>query len=214
MSDYDAILVPGGGVREGGTLPARVRHRLDLAAQLRGKSYIVTLSAGSPHRPPPLTARGFPIFESVAAAKYLIQCGVPRDRILTETISYDTIGNAFFSRVVHIDPQRLSSLLVITSNFHLRRVQETFNWIYALTPTPRPYELGFRGVDDSDMDRAVLRARQEKERIRLAMLKPLTQRLTTMNAFHRWLFTEHWAYESLARGFDDGQESGPVLDSY
>jgi uncharacterized SAM-binding protein YcdF (DUF218 family) len=111
MPGYDAILVPGGGVREGGLLPSWVRRRLDLAVQVRDASYIVTLSAGTTHRPPPVDTSGYPIFESVAAARYLIAAGVPPDRVLAEAHSYDTIGNAFFSRVVHVDPQGMRNLL-------------------------------------------------------------------------------------------------------
>src|ERR1700682_5838027 len=134
MQDYDAILIPGGGVREGGLLPSWVLRRLDRAVQLRRDAYIETLSAGTTHRPPPLDEGGFPIFESVAAARYLIGAGIPPEHILTETHSYDTVGNAFFSRVLHVDLRGFRRLLVITSDFHLARTQAAFNWIYGLEP--------------------------------------------------------------------------------
>jgi uncharacterized SAM-binding protein YcdF (DUF218 family) len=104
---YDAILIPGGGVREGGLLPSWVRRRLDRALELHRGEFVIALNAGTPHRPPPLDGNGFPIFESVAAARYLISAGILQELILTETHSYDTIGNAYFSRVIHADPQRL-----------------------------------------------------------------------------------------------------------
>jgi hypothetical protein len=66
---YDAILIPGGGVREGGLLPSWVRCRLDRALELHRGEFVIALSAGTPHRPPPLDDNGFPIFESVAAAR-------------------------------------------------------------------------------------------------------------------------------------------------
>ena len=94
MQSYDAILIPGGGVREGGTVPSWVQGRFDLAVRIHQGEYIVALSAGTTHRPPPVDENGFPIFESAAGARYLMQAGIPAEQILTETNSYDTIGNA------------------------------------------------------------------------------------------------------------------------
>src|SRR5574341_227154 len=112
MPGYDAILIPGGGVREGGDLPLWTKRRLDRAIETQRGEFIITLSAGTLHRPPPSDADGFPIFESIAAAAYLVRRGIEPRRILAETCSYDTIGNAFFSRVVHVDPLGLRKLLI------------------------------------------------------------------------------------------------------
>lgn len=214
MPHYDAILVPGGGVRPGGELPTWVRRRLDLAVQLSGGAYIIALSAGTVHRPPPLDNHGFPIFESVAEAQYLIRAGVPPNRVLTETCSYDTIGNAFFSRVLHADPMELRRVLVITSDYHLPRTIVAFTWIYRLTPVATPYQLRFRGVADEEMDPSMLKARQERERKSLDAFKGLTQRLTTLKDFHRWLFTEHTAYSSTATAFQERKVADDLLRSY
>lgn len=211
---YDAILVPGGGVRAGGALPVWVRRRLDLAAELSGGSYIITLSAGTVYRPPPLDDRGFPVFEAVAGAQYLARAGVPLDRILTETCSYDTIGNAYFSRILHTDPMKLRRLLVITSDYHLPRTQAAFTWIYRLTPVTLPYELHFRGVADEQMEEAILKARQEKERKGLQALNGLAHRLTTLEDFHRWLFTEHRAYAAARPAFAEQKLDNGLLSSY
>ena len=211
---YDAVLVPGGGVRAGGELPRWVQRRLDLAIELSRGAYIVTLSAGTTHRAPPLDENGFPIFESAAGAKYLIGAGVPADRVLIEAHSYDTIGNAFFSRVVHVDPQGFRKLLVITSDFHLPRTQRVFEWVYGLTPQRVPYLLHFRGVPDDDMERSALIERRERERRSMDALTELTQRFTTMKDFHRWLFTEHKAYDSKGEAFGEGAVGGVALQSY
>jgi uncharacterized SAM-binding protein YcdF (DUF218 family) len=214
MGIADAILIPGGGVREGGALPSWVERRLDRAVQLDAGQYIITLSAATTHRPPPLDKNSFPIFESVAAAKYLIDAGVQPERILTETHSYDTIGNAFFSRVIHADPLRLCRLLVITSDFHLPRAQAVFNWIYGLEPRTVPYELQFESVFDPSMDGNVLRDREEKERRSLASLADLTNRITTLRDLHRWLFTEHEAYKAAGRDFGSRRVGDAALLTY
>lgn len=184
IHNYDAILIPGGGVRESGALPSWVRRRLDRAMKLQRGEYLVTLSAGTPHRPPPLDSNRFPIFESAAGARYLIQAGLPSSRVLMETSSWDTIGNAFFSRVVHVQPRGWRRILVITSDFHLERVQAAFNWAYGLTPNPTECELHYEAVSDPEMDPALLRARVRKEREALDKLAGLANSITTMQDLH------------------------------
>ncbi len=201
-------------MRESGALPSWVRRRLDRALELRGGEYLVTLSAGTPHRPPPLDDNKFPIFESAAGAKYLIEAGVPSNRVLMETSSRDTIGNAFFSRVIHVQPRAWRRVLVITSDFHLERVQAAFDWVYGLTPNPTECGLHYQGVSDPEMDPALLRARIRKEREGLDELARLTTRITTMQDFHRWLFTEHRAYSGLSAGESVKPATGDFHDSY
>lgn len=214
MPTYDAIVVPGGGVRAGGLLPPWVDRRLDLALARYDGEFIVTLSAGTPHRPPPLDPSGFPIFESVVMAKRLIGAGIPADRVLAETHSWDTIGNAYFSRFIHVDPRGLRRLLVITSRFHLPRTETAFNWVYSLSPPPSAYEIEFAAAPDDGMDPAVLAERLEKERNSLDRVTALSRQITTMPDFHRWLFTEHNAYNAAARAFADRRVAGDLLKSY
>src|SRR4051795_1716063 len=101
MSGLEAVLVLGGGVREGGALPPWSKSRFDLALKLAGEAVFVCLSAATTHRPPPLDGQGFPISEAVAGAKYLVDKGVPPEQIRLEATSLDTIGNAWFSKVLH-----------------------------------------------------------------------------------------------------------------
>ncbi len=214
MKEYDAILVPGGGVREGGLLPSWVRRRLDRAAELQRDEYIGTLSAGTPHRPPPLDDRGFPIFESVAAARYLVEAGVRPERILVEACSYDTIGNAYFSRVIHIDPRCMRRLLVITSDFHMPRTRAVFLWMYSLTPKATAYDLDFEAVDDPTMPADVHAERCRKEQKSLDDFVTMKDRIATIGDCHRWLFSEHQAYNAERPGFGRRTLSERTLRSY
>ena len=92
------LVVPGGGLLTNGSLPshtiARLEKAIELYTQERARNpSIITLSAGTPHKPNPLDDHSFPIFESSAAIKYLIHRGVPTNDILEEKLSLDTIGN-------------------------------------------------------------------------------------------------------------------------
>ena len=211
MPKYDAILIPGGGVRENGVLPLWVQRRLDRALEIEQGETIITLSAGTVHKPPPLDDSGFPIYESVAAADYLVRTGLDPKRILVETCSYDTIGNAYFARVIHVDPRGFERLLVITSAFHMPRTERIFRWVFGLDAPAGRYELAFDAVADEGMDQDVLGARQEKEQASLARLEETKAGITTLRALHHWLFEEHSAYATNAQ---PPRASGDLLESY
>ena len=214
MPTFDAVLVLGGGVREGGELPSWVQRRLEWAVSIPGEPLIMPLSAGTPHRPLPNTANGFPLFEATTGADFLLQHGIPAERILIEACSWDTIGNAYFSRVVHAEPRQLRRLLVVTSDWHLPRTKLAFDWIYRLTPQALPFELEYRAVPDPDMDQQVVRERTRKEQASADALSGVIARITTLPDFHRWLFAEHNAYRAGGDAFSKHQLSERTLDSY
>jgi uncharacterized SAM-binding protein YcdF (DUF218 family) len=193
---YDAILVPGGGCKSAHELPPWVEARFDRVLQIHQNEPIIALSAGTVHKPPPLDGDGYPVFESRLGAAYLIRSGVDPGFILCETASYDTIGNAFFSRVFHVDPRGFKRLLIITSDSHMPRTQAIFQWVYGLTSPGNPgdYSLHFEAMPDRGMDAELLRVRQEKEKAGLARVLRLKEQIRTWTGFHRWLYSEHGAY--------------------
>jgi uncharacterized SAM-binding protein YcdF (DUF218 family) len=196
MSSFDAIVIPGGGLLADGTLPPWVLARVEraLSAAAGTDAYIITLSAATFHKPTVLDAGGKPQFESVIAARYLMERGFSGDRLLLETSSYDTIGNAYFCRAIHTDPRRLARLLIVTSAFHMLRTEAIFRWVFSLEPVGVPYQLAFESTADMGVDSEALAARCEKERAGLAELLPKTRRYRTLADFHRWVFSEHRIY--------------------
>jgi uncharacterized SAM-binding protein YcdF (DUF218 family) len=195
METLDAVLIPGGGLLETGEVVPWVRPRLDRAIALTPPpQFFIPLSAGTTHKPPPLDAAGFPILEAVAAGQYLMRQGIEGTRILPETISLDTIGNAYFARVKHTDPLQLRRLHVITSDFHLPRVRAIFDWIFGLSAPVKTYQLTFEAVPDVGIEAAVLQARRDREQASLAKVQALRSQLQTLSDVHRWLYAEHSAY--------------------
>ncbi|MEM1251829.1 MAG: YdcF family protein [Cyanobacteria bacterium P01_H01_bin.21] len=211
MDAYDAILIPGGGVRADGALPLWTQRRLEHALEKRQEAYLITLSAGTTHKPPSLDTDGHPIFESVAAANYLIKKGVAPEKILLETSSYDTIDNVFFSRMIHVEPLNIKRLLVITSEFHMPRTRVIFEWIYHLEGLPQDCQISFDAVSDAGIDEVMLIARRQKEAKSLETLLKITGKISTIGEFHQWLFQEHGAYALSAQVM---RESGAVLGTY
>jgi hypothetical protein len=197
LKSYEAILIPGGGVREHGALPDYVAARFDRALSVPGDALLIPLSAGTPHRPPPLDRRGFPITEGRAGGDYLLRRGVPRSRIAIEESSFDTIGNAYFSRVIHVIPRGLRHILIVTSAFHMPRAEAVFRWVYRLDAAS--CTLDFDASPDTGIDPDVLAGRIAKERAGLDALPPLIARIRCLADLNAWLFSTHDAYAAGPR---------------
>ena len=212
-ASYDAILVPGGGIKNNHHLPPWVQSRFDRALELHQNQYIIALSAGTTHKPPPLDKDGFPIFESKVGADYLLKKGVEPRWILCETASYDTIGNAYFSRTFHVDPRGFKHLLIITSTSHMPRTKAIFQWVYGLKSPfgPNDYTLAFEEVPDRDMDEELLQLRIQKEKKGLENILRLKEKIHTWEDFHQWLFTEHGAYSASV---PPQRAKGKILNAY
>lgn len=91
-----------------------------------------SMHAGTPHRPAVVTDKQVCLFEAVAYADYLLSTArVPADRLLKETASYDTLGNAYFSAVIHAWPLRWRKIGVVTSAFHMPRTRAAFTRVFA-----------------------------------------------------------------------------------
>lgn len=84
-----------------------VKARLDRAIELYESSKLmpsscgyghcmVTLSAGTPHVPPPRNTDGFPLYEASMGADYLLRAGIPPQNIYEEKLSLDTLGNVSY----------------------------------------------------------------------------------------------------------------------
>jgi len=147
------------------------------------------LSGGTVHKPPPLNENGYPIFESRAAAEYLVQQGLDPAQLLTEISSYDTIGNAYFSRLLFAEPIKMQHLLVITSDFHLPRTQAVFEWIYGLTPLIVNCQLVFESVPDRGLHPKTLKARIAREKKSLEKMRETQLDITSLDAFQSWFYS-------------------------
>lgn len=184
----DLIIVPGGGLRANGSLPPWTVSRLEAALAVRTAEPILTLSAGSPHKP------GDVISEAKVASAYLLSRGVSPTDLLEENLSLDTIGNALFARLLHTSPRGYRHLHVITSEFHLPRTQLSFDWIFSAAGSDTGYVLTYQASPDDGLAPDALAARQAKERAAIELRAPERARLRTLAAIHEWVFTHHEAY--------------------
>ena len=118
----DFVIVLGSGLR-GSRVPPLLAGRLDRAKQVydravrRGRSPLLITSGGQgPDEDIP---------ESHAMASYLIERGVPEDRILREDKSTSTLENLTFSRELMVGLRPKYRCLIVTNNFHAFRAALT-----------------------------------------------------------------------------------------
>jgi hypothetical protein len=82
LMSIDAVIVPGGGQLDDCTLPKQVQLRYDAALQVYAEAFrangagsgpvIISLSAGTPHKPNPRDAAGFDSKESTVGTRYVL----------------------------------------------------------------------------------------------------------------------------------------------
>lgn len=217
---YDAVIVLSGGLQKDGTPQPWVQARLDAAVPFTTETTFVILnSRGTVYKKPPLTEAGMPIDESLASATYLVKNhGIDPKKILLDSWSYDTMGNAFFALVNHVIPRRMESVLVITSEFHMPRTRVVFDHIFGLPDTPVRVE--YLTSPNLGMTHEAVVARMEKELNSIRSYQKINvPRITTLEQLYVFMFSEHNAYafanmHNLHTPNLPGATFTKVLDSY
>ncbi|KAJ1617322.1 DUF218 domain-containing protein [Pavlovales sp. CCMP2436] len=194
---FDAIVVPGGGLTADGEAPPWVRARLDKALELyedNRDAYIILLSRGTPHKAPPIDSEGRPVDEAQVSAEYLRERSVPAQRLLQDTWSLDTIGNAVFLRLMHLEARGFKRVAVITNEFHMPRLAAIFEWVLALPPTQNCYKTGYFEVPDLGLTDEQLKTRRSKEASSLEKLHVTIESIRSLPQLHGFVFEHHGSY--------------------
>lgn len=192
---YDAIIVLAGGISNEGLVHPWVERRL-YASYLfykNRKTKIICLGGGSYHIPAICNSDGFIIHESTSCAEYLINLGIDSKDVYKEWSSYDTIANGYFGFTNHIIPMGLKRILIITSDFHMDRSKEIFNWMNRLYNNI--LDIKYYRVTDDELDNDIISIRRSRERESLNNLKNhVIPKIKTIQEFHKWFYEEHKAY--------------------
>ena len=193
--NIDGIFVLAGGINIEGQCHPWVINRLDFAYDIHKSTNkpIYCLGGGSYHIPPILNKKGFPIHESTSCSEYLISLGVNPINIYKEWSSYDTIANAFYAILHFIIPQSLKSIVIITSDFHMPRTIEIFEWLKKCFQLNTYFK--YLNAPDDNIDYTIINIRIKREKASLKNLKEnVIPKYNTLEKVHKWFFTEHKAY--------------------
>lgn len=121
----DVIIILGGGIEPDGSLPEIPKLRINKGVELfkNGTAPRIIMSGNygfwlekEPIRP-----------EAEAMEEYALTLGVPKDAILKEDVSKDTIGNAYFCKLNFLELNNWKNIVVVTSDYHISRTQYIFD---------------------------------------------------------------------------------------
>ena len=197
----DAIVVLCGGNH----LPPWSTLRFDAAVRIhnmfesfaRGVSPTIVVSGGgSPHVAPWVVTEGAAphvVHESTEGCEYIRGRGYAGP-LMKEVSSYDTIGNAYFVRMLFVEPAAWTNIIVITSRWHMPRTQRIFDYVMGLHPCPRAVRLVFVATDDGAFQDG-LEQRMTSERRSLDALGKILPITTQLKDFHGWLNLQHQQYD-------------------
>lgn len=205
------IFVLAGGLQPNGQVHHFVKDRLDKAIEIyrAHPCYIVCMGGGTYHKPPALNSKGYVIHESTACAQYLCQQKIPAQHIYREWASYDTIANGYYAFCNFIKPLQLTSLTVISSEFHLPRVRLIFDFFNRLFD--QGAHIDYIDSINQHLASDVLTVRAEREAASCLQFKELTTRISSLEIFVHWFHTEHKAYKSIV---DYQLDSSKIANSY
>ncbi len=142
---YSAIIVLGNWMDQHACLQLDSAARMDLALTLLHEHpTAVLVTSGWAYRD------DTDITIAEAMKTYAIERGgVSSNAILTETTARDTVGDAVFTKrnVVLAAKIPWDKLLLVTSDYHVQRVQEIFNFVYGSA-----YSITVVGADSQELD--------------------------------------------------------------
>lgn len=154
------IVILGGGISLSGKLPQHVYQRLDKAIEIYQKSKTAKIVVSGRYsflfnqlkKYPPTT-------EAEKMAQYLLKKDIPKNKILLEKKSKDTLGNAYYLKKDIFLSHQEKEAIIITSYFHLKRVKYIFNKVFGPS-----YKFQYIGVKENlppeKMRKVLLRQKQ------------------------------------------------------
>jgi uncharacterized SAM-binding protein YcdF (DUF218 family) len=128
MRKIDIIIILGCGVDKQGVISRITKERLDFFLEKQNKfSDMPILLSG---RCSGLEMNKSKITEAQAMKKYLVAKGINSTRIYLEIKSLDTVSNAVFSKKIVKKHKNWKHILLITSDWHMKRALWIFKKIF------------------------------------------------------------------------------------
>jgi vancomycin permeability regulator SanA len=199
------IIVLAGGINENGEVNSFVKKRLDIAIKIYHQYKnikIICVGGGTYHKSPFLNSNKFVVHEATACAYYLVKKNVKQTDIYKEWSSFDTIANGFFTFLNFIIPLDIKNITIITSQFHMNRTKEIFNYFNNIFQ--KDINITYISSDNKDINNDVLTLRiKREEESRKNFIKNIVERKKKVKSFLLWFYTEHNAYKSIRYNNDN-----------
>src|SRR3989338_2310659 len=158
------LIILGGGLNEKEEPNETTQLRYDTAVKVHQKYDFLLISSDRTYRP---QGSQHLISEAEAGQRYLLKKGIPATKILLEEQSRDTFSNAYFCRLLFIDPMKIQQFTVLTSQFHLPKSKYVFSLVFPKSQ----YTVKFKRCPDPTANLSDLQNRYINERIVLQFYK-------------------------------------------
>jgi hypothetical protein len=191
--NVDVIIVLGDMLKSDGSMSENLKDRVEEACKLfreadgEGIKLPIIMSGSCSFMAPYKTPRT----EANAMKEFAIEkFGIPKDKILLEEESKDTIGNAFFTKIKYLKPNNWKKIIVATTNFNMERTKYIFENIlgprYLIQYLETPNRLSSIETEKQ----------QAMEKKIIEFIKSYVEQIDPNNdeKTKKFLYTEHPAY--------------------
>jgi hypothetical protein len=152
MNDTNTVnflIILGGGL-ENCELNQQTKLRYEKALTIQKKCNHIICSSGFTYKKNHLPST---ISEAEAGKRYLVQQGIPAEKIILEDLSKDTFSNAFYCRKIidkmgsEFKDTKIKNIIVITSAFHMKRSAFVFDLVFPKGKYNLRYVKSRNGID-------------------------------------------------------------------
>lgn len=179
--EFDCIIVLANEMDKEGNLNLESVARIKLASDSYFNNPSATLiTCGWNYR------KDSKLFIGDVMKNYAVKLGVPFNKIITENNSRDTVGDAFFTKLIILKNTKWKKLLIITSDYHVIRTSKIFKFIYG-----SQYEInvigsyGFDSLEKQLSEKKSLKAFERTfENIKEGDEIKIYERLSTQHPFY------------------------------
>ena len=124
-----AIIVLGYSLNKDGSLHSLLTTRLNKALSLYKPGMLIITTGKMP--PAQLNPnRCEKITEAAAMKNFLVEKGIEPHDILMEEFSLTTFTNAFYTRIIHLDPMNIKTAYIVSNSFHMPLVSYCFELVF------------------------------------------------------------------------------------
>jgi uncharacterized SAM-binding protein YcdF (DUF218 family) len=157
MKEFDCIVVLANEMNSNGKLNDESLLRLNYSTkQFFKKRSSKIISCGWDYR------NDSDLVIAEVFKKNFLKKGIPKNQILTENNSRDTVGDAFFTKTNIVKKKNWNKLLVVTSLYHVERTKIIFDFIYGSN-----YSITVEASDDIISDDLIKREEKSTRSFKL-----------------------------------------------
>ena len=149
---YKTAIILSHHINPDNSLSEETKARVDKSIDMYCRTEVETLTMSGGHADKEAT-----LTHAEAMRLYALEMRVSPEDLFSEGLSLDTIGQAVFSKKGVVVPNNMDKLIVVSHDYHIRRVQVIFGFVYG-----KGFDIEYVGVSGwFSMDPKILQKERE-----------------------------------------------------